>query len=63
MITCVQHRASLNEDREKLLRLGACVQIIPFPVWQLRKFTSIVRMALSAALCAALYEALCTALV
>ena len=46
---------AVTDDREKLWKVGGCVQIIPFPVRQLRKFSGNVRVILCASLCAALY--------
>ena len=45
---------TVTDDREKLCKVGACVQIIPFPARQFRKFSGIVRVILWASLCAAL---------
>ena len=42
---------AVTDDREKLWKVGECVQIIPFPVRQWRKFSGNVRVIL----CAALY--------
>ena len=46
---------AVTDDREKLWKVGECVQIIPFPARQWRKFSGNVRVILCALLCAALY--------
>ena len=45
----------VTDDREKLWKVGVCVQIIPFPAQQWRKFSGNVHVILCASLCAALY--------